>query len=50
MVKYQYMIFQLFTFQVVRDGVEEICARLNISDSVEIEEYTLFLRTSIYWS
>nr|XP_034311051.1 unconventional myosin-XV isoform X10 [Crassostrea gigas] len=30
---------------VVRDGVEEICARLNISDSVEIEEYTLFLRT-----
>lgn len=50
MVKYQYMIFQLFTFQVVRDGVEEICARLNISDSVEIEEYTLFLRTSMYWS
>lgn len=46
----KYMIFQLFTFQVVRDAVEEICARLNISDSVEIEEYTLFLRTSTYWS
>ncbi|XP_062594386.1 unconventional myosin-XV-like isoform X8 [Saccostrea cucullata] len=30
---------------VVRDAVEEICLRLNISDSVEIEEYTLFLRT-----
>ncbi|XP_078318920.1 unconventional myosin-XV-like isoform X3 [Crassostrea virginica] len=30
---------------VVRDAVEEICVRLNISDSVEIEEYTLFLRT-----
>lgn len=35
--------------QVVRDAVEEICVRLNISDSVEIEEYTLFLRTSKYW-
>ncbi|XP_056017857.1 unconventional myosin-XV-like isoform X8 [Ostrea edulis] len=30
---------------VVRDAVEEICVRLNINDSVEMEEYTLFLRT-----
>ena len=32
--------------QVVRDAIEDICSRLNIVDPVEMEEYTLFLRTS----
>ena len=33
-------------FQVVRDCIEDVCNRLNILDQVEVEEYTLFLRTS----
>ncbi|OWF46490.1 unconventional myosin-XV-like isoform X2 [Mizuhopecten yessoensis] len=31
---------------VVKDSIEEICNRLDIFDPVEMEEYTLFLRTS----
>ncbi|XP_064594768.1 unconventional myosin-XV-like isoform X2 [Liolophura sinensis] len=29
---------------VVRDAIEEICLRLDISDSTEVEEYSLFVR------
>lgn len=39
-------MFDVFPVQVVYDAIEDICSRLNIFDVVEIEEYTLFLRTS----
>lgn len=38
--------FSLDILQVVKDLIEDVCNRLDIFDPVEMEEYTLFLRTS----
>lgn len=39
------IIWKFVHFQVVRDCIDDVCTRLDIADQVEIEEYTLFLRT-----
>ena len=31
--------------QVVHDSIVDVCVGLNINDPVEMEEYTLFIRT-----
>ncbi|BFZ03794.1 hypothetical protein BsWGS_06833 [Bradybaena similaris] len=38
-------MLQVKSCTVVQDAIEEVCAGLNISDSVEMEEYTFFIRT-----
>ncbi|ESO87136.1 hypothetical protein LOTGIDRAFT_229291 [Lottia gigantea] len=38
-------MIQVKSCTVVQDAIEDICRNLNISDPVEFEEYTLFLRS-----
>mgnify|MGYP000535430158 CR=1 FL=1 len=39
------LLYDMFTVQVVRDCIEEVSSRLDVVDQVEVDEYTMFLRT-----